>query len=173
MDHNKASVEKSIVQNQQLSAMLIAYQDDSFAGFPLDYRSDSERAKVFQTAQLFVRAENPLAIAVLSQVWFVPKLDGSTHLPIRDSDQRREGVAINLFYRAQGRKFTTWSVREIMRDNDGKISGLLPDITIADGVINGEVCRLFPLRPCSRADQKHAQIALPPIAIVRQGGLHF
>jgi hypothetical protein len=153
METAKNFAAEQLISNQSHITLILAFREGvKPTSFPLvESRVSLERA------QLFIRATNPSAVAIISTVWFVPDFGEHTHLPIRDSDQRREGLSVNMFYRSQGKKYLVMSLREIERAEDGRIIGLGPNMAFSDGVTGGDLCRLFPLKPFSRAEQTQAR----------------
>lgn len=114
-----------------ISAFLIfPHGDGEAAIIAAPWASDDEREKVIEVLRIACAAHDAAAVCWINEAWQLSLAPGEqcTVRP-KDSERRREVVVVQLAAQSpDDGDLRHWlSSREILRDADGKVTGLAPD----------------------------------------------
>jgi hypothetical protein len=121
---DKRWAETAIVKDGRLTPLLVVVGDEP-AVLPMD--ALGSRAFAWQAARLVAIAHNAQAVAVIGEAWTVSRRlaeRGLAEIKPSQSDWRIECVTVTLHYRHAGRVHLLSSIRAIVRDATGTITGL-------------------------------------------------
>jgi hypothetical protein len=154
---NMEFAEERLKESGEIGAMAILHCPDNVVNvIAMDMTSDAMKQRSMKLVRLLAVAHDAEAVAMLGEMWMraMSPYDGEseaayqarvTAVRPRDAEDRREVVMANLYYRDDAGAVVELSqTREILRDWDGKPTGLAPADDVEVLFSEGDLTNVMP-----------------------------
>jgi hypothetical protein len=153
--------EKQIMSHGSLNQMFIMHSKTGSTALGIAWQNDAEKQQALELLHLYSVAHDVRAISTLSEAWMT-KHDAPIKGPVlrpSKSERRAEIVMITLSsLEENGEQKVRASIREILRNSDGKVVGLgIEDMGGITEKFSGVMVEILPTEPVSQAEQKAAK----------------
>jgi hypothetical protein len=148
----------ALIRHGELAPMFVVHSRD---GRMVPVLVAIERDAAYTVARLVCIAYDAIAISMIAEAWTATEQKDRppSVVPIREREDRMEVVSVAMVASEPERcQFT--SLREIIRDWNGKITGVGPELIPEDAQGEGTLFELLPPHPPSKMERQAAQVLL-------------
>jgi hypothetical protein len=169
--------EKTLIERGEVLPMFVIHAAGALYILNASFESDAAKQRAYSIVQVMAIAHAADAVSMIAEAWVrsVPQRHGESEAEWRkrgtdvmpsQAEDRIEVVSVVLGYRGKtSDRHTLHSLREIIRGDDGKPTGLKPDDTQERGKPGGIMADLVPRVPPSPGERAEAQALLKLVAL--------